>query len=881
MLIYVVLVVVSAWWQYGRGHPQRPLPPEMKRVLLPATTDAGPLTEKIIPLAYREWIPKAANPDRPAVLLIHGTPGSSKEFTTFGEDLSLRGYRVIAPDLPGFGFSEGDLSGRGFLAHARAMDELLQSLGIDRVHLVAWHSGGGVAWHLADLDTPRIASLTMLSAIGLQEFSGSGSYYFEHAKNLGGILLFGGLPELVPHFGLLGSADDRTNWLLTRWQSDQRPLRGIMQRLGHAPTLMPTLIIQGRNDLTLSWRAGEAHHRLIASSELDFVPYDWSMLRRQPHLMSARVERFLSHHDAPGGSLVSGVADTAQIRHRGRVVRYIESAVRAVPWYGQTSIIGKVVLVSPTLGIMGTAILVYASDLDPFVGMIAIAMGLIGQTFLIAVLGRVFGAGVYKVPLVGKDLPRVDVGDWRRRLTRNPVREGWRSVFVPGQRLASLVGASTVDVGLAGFVFYMLARLVGAMLWALAGYAIALLGAIVVLRSVSRLGLVPEVAGLVLVALLVNTLPALLVRMGRQRLIAKVGRWLHYEYWPAKVFYGPLIPYGLTLAAKYKSLTVFTSCNPGVARGGGLAGESKDAILTALAASPLVLRHALIPPAPHPQDRVMALQAAMRTHAALASFPIILKPDMGERGHAVRLVHSHDDALRYFQEVGEAAIAQQYHPGPHEIGVLWARKPPSMRARESVDDGCEGFIFSITQKQFPILTGDGEQTLEELILSHPRFRKQASVFLQRHQARAGEVLPLGQSLRLAEAGNHAQGTLFVDGRHLITPELTRAIDEIARHFVGGFDFGRFDLRYTDEASLKRGQGFGILELNGVTSESTNLYDPRSSLLGAYRILFSQWKLLFELGAWRRSQGVAPLSVFEVRRLIYEHLGRRGPTKVSD
>jgi len=287
----------------------------------------------------------------------------------------------------------------------------------------------------------------------------------------------------------------------------------------------------------------------------------------------------------------------------------------------------------------------------------------------------------------------------------------------------------------------------------------------------------------------------------------------------------------------------------------------------------------LIAEAPDPQQRVLMVRDAMQHVPELGAFPLILKPDTGERGHGVRLIHTHDDALRCFQEITQPMILQQYHPGPHEVGVLWSRKPPSMAGAGEPD--CEGFIFSITLKQFPVIVGDGVQTLEELILAHPRFRKQANVFLRRHQARAGEVLARGESLRLAVAGNHAQGTLFLDGAHLITPELTRALDRLASGFRGGFDFGRFDVRYADEASLKRGEGLGILELNGVTSESTNLYDPRSSLVRAYRILFAQWRLLFELGAWRKAQGVKPLAPLEIRRLLRTHFERRGPAKVSD
>ena len=47
-------------------------------------------------------------------------------------------------------------------------------------------------------------------------------------------------------------------------------------------------------------------------------------------------------------------------------------------------------------------------------------------------------------------------------------------------------------------------------------------------------------------------------------------------------------------------------------------------------------------------------------------------------------------------------------------------------------------------------------------------------------------------------------------------------------------------------ALERGEGFRVIELNGLTSEATHIYDPRHSLLYAYRVLFRQWSLAFEI-----------------------------------
>jgi hypothetical protein len=163
---------------------------------------------------------------------------------------------------------------------------------------------------------------------------------------------------------------------------------------------------------------------------------------------------------------------------------------------------------------------------------------------------------------------------------------------------------------------------------------------------------------------------------------------------------------------------------------------------------------------------------------------------------------------------------------------------------------------------FPVVTGDGRSTLAELIWAHPRYRMQANLFLVRHEAESHRVLADGEHFTLTVVGNHSKGTLFRDGAHLVTPELEAAFDAIAKHF-DGFFIGRYDVRYSDVDEFRAGRGFAILELNGVTSESTNMYDPSWPLWRAYRVLFRQWALLFRIGHENRLRGHRPLTVGEL------------------
>ncbi|MBY0458386.1 MAG: hypothetical protein K2V38_13685, partial [Gemmataceae bacterium] len=359
----------------------------------------------------------------------------------------------------------------------------------------------------------------------------------------------------------------------------------------------------------------------------------------------------------------------------------------------------------------------------------------------------------------------------------------------------------------------------------------------------------------------VKVVPQLFCRTGRCRLAAAVGRVRRYEFWPAWVFYLPLVPWYAWLAARHCGLTVWTAANPGIPAG-GVVGESKADILAALDPR-WVVPTVRVPPGPLPDRLAVALGAGV-------AFPVVLKPDAGERGAGVRKAADPSAVEKYLAANPGPVVVQPYHPGPFEAGVFYYRLPGET----------QGHVFSVTDKVFPAVVGDGRATLAELVRDHPRYRMQEAVFLARHAAVAEAVVPAGERFPLAVAGNHCQGTLFRDGGHLLTPALERALDACVRPFAG-FHFGRFDLRYADPDELRAGRGFAVIELNGATSESTDLYDPSWPVWRAYRTLFRQWALAFRIGAMNRDRGHRPTKVFELLGLLRRHYRDRRVSPLSD
>ena len=71
----------------------------------------------------------------------------------------------------------------------------------------------------------------------------------------------------------------------------------------------------------------------------------------------------------------------------------------------------------------------------------------------------------------------------------------------------------------------------------------------------------------------------------------------------------------------------------------------------------------------------------------------------------------------------------------------------------------------------------------------------------------------------------------------------------------------------DVEAFRAGNGFKIIELNGVTSEATHIYHPGTPLMTAYRVLMRQWRIAFDIGAENRRGGVAPTPLRKLAELV--------------
>jgi pimeloyl-ACP methyl ester carboxylesterase len=108
---------------------------------------------------------EAGPPDGPAVLLLHGFPDSAVIWRHQIEALAAAGFRVVAPDLPGYGRSSKPAGvNRYRLAELVAdMVGLLAALGLRSVAVVGHDFGAVLAWQLALARPQRVSRLVALS----------------------------------------------------------------------------------------------------------------------------------------------------------------------------------------------------------------------------------------------------------------------------------------------------------------------------------------------------------------------------------------------------------------------------------------------------------------------------------------------------------------------------------------------------------------------------------------------------------------------------------------------------------------------------------------------------------------------------------------------
>jgi 3-oxoadipate enol-lactonase len=247
-------------------------------------------------MAYEDhWFgPPWTTPE--TVVMIHGNSESSRAWTPWVPHLAGK-YRVLRPDLPGFGASD-EPPGYGWTAGELAADVLrfLDALGIDTCHLIGAKYGGSACMQFAADNSHRLRSLGLFGS----PFRGSGSGNADAIRTKG---VRQWAAETQP--SRLGSAASQAQ---VRWWTDElmgktsaraaygaasarieMDLDAMLPRIG-----IPTLMVTTQESGLQSIAAVERHAARIPDAEVIVLPGDsFHIAASAPDVCAQHALRFI------------------------------------------------------------------------------------------------------------------------------------------------------------------------------------------------------------------------------------------------------------------------------------------------------------------------------------------------------------------------------------------------------------------------------------------------------------------------------------------------------------------------------------------------------------------------------------------------------------
>jgi pimeloyl-ACP methyl ester carboxylesterase len=260
-----------------------------------------------------------------AVVFIHGLSGSWANWLENLPFFAARGYRAVAFDLPGFGWSEMPAERISIPAYGRFVDALMGRLGIAAATVVGNSMGGFVGAEVAIEFPARVERLVLVSAAGLS---------VEYQRNERALAALRTLQDpIMVYGGWLGTRSEtlarrprarRALMAIVAHRADRLPgplvaeqvrgsgkpgfvpaldaLTGYPIRAGLAGIACPTLIVWGTNDRMISVRDADEFERLIPGARKVVWPKTGhvAMLER-PAAFNALVAAFLEGGPPAGG----------------------------------------------------------------------------------------------------------------------------------------------------------------------------------------------------------------------------------------------------------------------------------------------------------------------------------------------------------------------------------------------------------------------------------------------------------------------------------------------------------------------------------------------------------------------------------------------------
>ena len=731
------------------------------------------------------------------------------------------------------------------------LESLGGSLGRKRFHLVGEGMGGVVALEIAARHPDRVASLTLVSAPGSQEYALLGNavankfvYFFHH-------LPFLLLDVATPHFGLADRLPLNRGYSGVFFDSDLSESKSLLRRWDG-----PAMIVHGRSDWIVPVDA--ARYSALLMPQAGLLELDGGHGREVAEAAASPIGDFIA-------SVESGAA-----RRRPAPVAASEPGPELVTSGGARFWMLVVVIIlctfvaeDPTC--LASGLLAAEGIIGFWWAALACTVGIFIGDMVLYALGRWLGRGALRrAPL-----------KWIVKEHEIDRMAGWfgsprgmliivSSRFIPASRVPTFVTAGILRLGLPRLALLLF---VAALVWT---PVLMLLGGTLGPPFMEQFPRYKQYAAWIVLGLfaliwfLTHWIVPALTWRGRREIVMKVRRILQPSGWKSAILFFPLRVGVALLSLRHRSLTVFASANPSFGRIGGFTGDARSLLLRPFQRDSRCCPTLAVSSEDPPEARVREAAAFSAEHG----FPVVCKPEVSENGAGLRIVRDGVVLERLMREAEEDFVLQPLVRG-REFEVVWRRSP-----------GCDdGRIMAVVEKRAVAVRGDGEQTLEELIWLDDRAVTRAALYLRCHSRELTRVIPAGETVTLNPTGSYGHGARCVHRPDLLTPELSASVNAFARRFPG-LHFARFDLFSSSTEEFRAGR-FTCTEVGGCCQVSSLIRDGSLRFTRSYAAVWEQLRACIDSGAANLAQKVRPVPLDELMARWSEANGRADRFAVTE
>lgn len=312
-------------------------------------------------------------------------------------------------------------------------------------------------------------------------------------------------------------------------------------------------------------------------------------------------------------------------------------------------------------------------------------------------------------------------------------------------------------------------------------------------------------------------------------------------------FYLPLFLVFLYRGLKNRDLFFFTNVNRRLDAFGGLFFDSKQVI------------DKKIPIAYRAEHILVEKGQSLDIKDLKFTWPIIIKPDQGERGRGVMKINSPQEFHNYFKTPAkEDLLIQPFIDWGKEYGVFMAINPINLKYE----------ILSLTEKKYYSVTGNGLLSIDQLIKNDNRGVVFYDEIISRYIYDLNYIPEKGKTIVLHTQGNHSKGTEFIDISDQVSGSMIRSFGNFLKG-LDGFEYGRLDIKCNSFEDLESFNQLKVIEFNGLAAEPISIYDSRIGYFNSLKFLLKHWNRLEEISKFNKNRYIESVPTSKILKKILQ------------